>query len=250
MSRKHKNRQGLTLLELVVVMVILVALAGILVPMLPSMLGRAHAVNHSANVTEINKIWGLYANMKGGYPDHLDSLVTGAGERYVKLPSDEDLLVAELTDPQADALKAAGVRHVYNMDDTTDNATMEPYVLPLAAVDIDEAVDVAFLNGAAARRLFGVTATSVADTAASAYVVFGVGQNCTAIGASFGMQSAPIHFNDHDHSPMEDYSRFGVVFNTAELPASFAGAVSFHHGHLSGLDDSQVAWHGDGHHDH
>jgi len=60
MSRKCKNRQGLTLLELVVVMVILVALAGILVPMLPSMLGRAHAVNHSANVSEMNKIWGLY----------------------------------------------------------------------------------------------------------------------------------------------------------------------------------------------
>lgn len=247
MSRKYKNRQGLTLLELVVVMVILVALAGILVPMLPSMIGRAHAVNHSANVAEINKIWGLYANMKGGYPDHLDSLVA-ANALYVKLPSNEDLLVAELTDPQADALKAAGVQHVYNMNNATDNATMEPYA-SLVAVDIDEDVHAAFLNGAAARRLFGVNATTVADDAASDFVVFGVGQNCTVIGANFGMQSAPIHFNDHGHSPMEDYSRFGVVFNTAELPARFAGAVAFHHGHLSGPDDSQVAWYG-GHHDH
>ena len=36
------RRSGLTLMELVVVLVILVALAGILVPILPSMIERAH----------------------------------------------------------------------------------------------------------------------------------------------------------------------------------------------------------------
>ena len=244
MSRKYKNRQGLTLLELVVVMVILVALAGILVPMLPGMMGRAHAVNHSANVVEINKIWGLYANTNGGYPDGLDSLISGT-DLYDKVHSDEDLLAGQLTDPQADALRAAGVRNVYLMDNATDNATMEPYVAaPATATPIDEDVYAAFLNGAAARRLFGVNATLVADAVASEFIVFGVGQNCTAIGANFGMQSAPIHFDDHGHSPVEHYSRFGVVFNTAELPASFAGTVAFHDGHLSGLDDAIAGWHG------
>jgi hypothetical protein len=239
-------------LELVVVMVILVALAGILVPMLPSMLGRAHAVNHSANVSEMNKIWGLYANINGGYPDRLDSLISGTA-LFAKLPDhmDDDLVPGELTDPQADALKAAGVRNVYLMDDATDNATMEPYgAAPATPTLIDEDVYAAFLNGAAARRLFGDTATTAAGDAASEFVIFGVGQNCTAIGANFGMQSAPIHFDGHGHSPIEHYARFGVVFNTAETPARFAGAVAFHEGGLSGLDDSQVAWHGGGHHDH
>lgn len=245
MPRKYKNRQGLTLLELVVVMVILVALAGILVPMLPGMLGRAHAVNHSANVIEINKVWGLYANMNGGYPDGLDSLISGTG-LYDKVHSDEDLLAGQLTDAQADALKAAGVRNVYLMNNATDNATMEPYgATPATATPIDENGYAAFLNAAAVRRLFGDTATTVVDDdAPSEYVVLGVGQNCTAIGTNFGMQSAPIHFDDHGHSPVEHYSRFGVVFNTAVLPASFVGTVAFHEGHLSGLDDAIAGWHG------
>ncbi|MCL4207053.1 MAG: prepilin-type N-terminal cleavage/methylation domain-containing protein [Pirellulaceae bacterium] len=243
MSRKYKNRQGLTLLELVVVMVILVALAGILVPMLPGMLGRAHAVNHSANVVEINKVWGLYANMNGGYPDGLDSLISGTG-LFSQLPGGSDLIAAQLDDDQADALKAAGITTVYSMDNTTDNATMEPYGATPTTVTIDEDEYAAFLNGAAARRLFGDSATAALDAAASEYVVFGVGQNCTAIGTNFGMQSAPLHFDDHGHSPVEHYSRFGVVFNTAVLPASFVGTVAFHEGHLSGLDDAIAGWHG------
>jgi prepilin-type N-terminal cleavage/methylation domain-containing protein len=43
------GRRGLTLLELVVVLVILVALAGSLVPMLPGMLSRARVAEQSAN---------------------------------------------------------------------------------------------------------------------------------------------------------------------------------------------------------
>ncbi len=243
MSRKYKNRQGLTLLELVVVMVILVALAGILVPMLPGMLGRAHAVNHTANITEINKIWGLYTNVNGSYPDGLDSLISGT-DLYDKVHSDEDLLAGQLEDGQADALIAAGITTVYSMSNTTDNATMEPYGATTTAVAIADDAYAAFLNGAAARRLFGVASTAALDDAASEFVVFGVGQNCTAIGANFGMQSAPIHFEDRGHSPIEHYSRFGVVFNTAELPARFVGTVAFHEGHLSGLDDGLAGWHG------
>ena len=45
--------KGFTLLELIVVLMILVALAGILIPLFPSMLTRAHVSAHTTNTTEL-----------------------------------------------------------------------------------------------------------------------------------------------------------------------------------------------------
>src|SRR6266446_306962 len=71
------RRRGLTLIELIVVLMVLVALAGILVPMLPSMLTRAHVAAHVTNVVEIAKAITTYQALNSGYPDQWDSLTDG-----------------------------------------------------------------------------------------------------------------------------------------------------------------------------
>lgn len=53
--RPAESRRGLTLMELLVVLVILIALAGIVIPQLPSMLGRAETSSGATSQTETIK---------------------------------------------------------------------------------------------------------------------------------------------------------------------------------------------------
>ena len=75
--RDHHARGGLTLLELVVVMAILIALAGILVPVFPDLLARASTSTGATNLTEVAKAVQMYQGLYRSYPDLLDSLVDG-----------------------------------------------------------------------------------------------------------------------------------------------------------------------------
>src|SRR5579862_6496570 len=77
MKRTTRTRNGLTLMELIVVLMILVALAGIIIPMLPSMLTRAHVATHTTNVTEIAKLILTYQATHPGFPDQWDSMTDG-----------------------------------------------------------------------------------------------------------------------------------------------------------------------------
>ena len=74
MSRK---RLGLTLMELVVVMVILMALAAIVLPLFPSMIERAHRASQGTNDSEIAKAIQMYQSLNGVYPDGYDLLTDG-----------------------------------------------------------------------------------------------------------------------------------------------------------------------------
>jgi type II secretory pathway pseudopilin PulG len=57
--------RGFTLLELVVVMFILMALAAIIVPLFPSMVERAHRASQATNESEITKAVQLYQGLYG-----------------------------------------------------------------------------------------------------------------------------------------------------------------------------------------
>src|SRR5207245_6349560 len=76
--RKSPARRGLTLMELVIVLVILVALAGIVIPLLPNMLTRAHTASAATNMQEVIKLIATYAQLTFAYPDGWDSLTDGA----------------------------------------------------------------------------------------------------------------------------------------------------------------------------
>lgn len=76
---KLSIRRGLTLIELTVVLLILAATAGILVPRLVGYTGRAHGATGADNMQEISKAIALYETNTGEMPNGWDSLVVDAG---------------------------------------------------------------------------------------------------------------------------------------------------------------------------
>jgi type II secretory pathway pseudopilin PulG len=72
-----RKRSGFTLLELVVVMFILMALAAIIVPLFPNMVERAHRASQATNESEITKAVQLYQGLYGNLPDGYDLLTDG-----------------------------------------------------------------------------------------------------------------------------------------------------------------------------
>ena len=75
----RKARRGLTLLELVVVLAILVAIGGLVVPLLGNYLHRANIASCAVNIPEMDKWIQTYTNLYAAYPDRMDNLCLAAG---------------------------------------------------------------------------------------------------------------------------------------------------------------------------
>jgi prepilin-type N-terminal cleavage/methylation domain-containing protein len=252
------RRRGLTLLELVVVMVILVALAGILVPLLPGMLGRASDAEQSTNVAELLKAWQVFqtTNADHYYPDGLDSLVDASGAVYTKLPG-QDITglfsVETLTQLAADVsttstpvdaatlltrLQKLGLQHVYAMDSHTANATFEPYgtgVTTPPALDVDTNTNLVRLSSSAVAAKLNAPTDGV-------YVILGIGAKCTIAGYG-GIANAPVHFNSGpDVSPINGYARYGVIYNLRPTTPQLVGIVAFHADGIATGEDAQLQY--------
>jgi type II secretory pathway pseudopilin PulG len=248
----------LTLLELVVVLVILVALASILVPLLPRILGRAHSATGATNLTEINKIIHTYHATNLKYPEGLDNLVDTAGsDVHLAIPGRAALGTITLTAATAGQLHVAGIHEIYSMIDDPGagdvwNATFWPYsnvagrVRPAALDVVDDTPTVVTVPTIDVDAIYGEN-----DEIAT-YVVFGLGDLCSAVGQQGLMVDAPVHFEPNaEGNTAETYQRFGLVFglptDTAE-PAVFVGAVAFHHGGIAGPHDALESHFGDHNH--
>lgn len=211
---RNRNRQGLTLLELVIVMAILIALAGILVPLLPNMMKQAHTSTGATNMPELNKLFELHNTMERGYPNYLDNLTDGTG-LYSKLPGGgAGLTVHTLDADSAASLNAAGITKVFNLtSEDVDDATFECYGEGVVAPQLSEAVNVA--SGLAIAVLDDSELPKFKGTAGEVYAVFGVGQATPLVGNM--LQDAPVHFGDEPGSkPNEVYSRFAAVFRVGD----------------------------------
>ena len=210
---KISIRRGLTLIELTVVLLILAATAGILVPRLVGYSVRAHGASGASNIQEVSKAIALFEANTGGQPDGWDSLLQNAGASpYAALVEStapaapvqaSTLLVAE----EADALTAVGITTLNNMDDGTGanfNATFNP----------NDGTTTAIANGAPVAIL---TAASIADLGldpANRYVTFGLGTGVNIIGSV--MLDAPVHFPEGGEKPEEVYLRWYVVYELGD----------------------------------
>jgi type II secretory pathway pseudopilin PulG len=240
---------GFTLIELTVVMMILVALAGIMVPMFGGMTDRAHDSAAATNVSELVKQIELYnVKTEKGYPDQFDSLISGstiwAGDGVAKpgiSPNAAALMAPHtLAASEAASLNSAGINNLVSMTNATDNATAHKFTLPPTTPnDL-----VAVATGATVATIVDPTTPGCglqnADLTNYCYMIVGLGQSCKAVGVV--MAAAPIHFDTID--PAVNYQRYGVIFQVpldgtphAGAPARLAGVVGVHDAGLSGLDD-------------
>jgi prepilin-type N-terminal cleavage/methylation domain-containing protein len=247
------RRRGLTLLELVVVMAILAALAAVLIPMFPNLLTQSHSSAAATNVAEVTKAVQMYNSQTALYPSNLDSLVDTAGNLFTYLPSNSmksfanSQLFLDLTptSPSANdisALNSAGITTVLNLQEgatsSTSNSVWSPTFYPYGdgtsgqviaptQTTISAATPLALLSVAAAQRLGLESSTATPNT----YYVFGLGDYSNMQGTA--MDQAPVHWMANmtmsngttmSMSPSSVYSRFGLVFQTTTGTTSLSTA--------------------------
>ncbi|MEC9094211.1 MAG: type II secretion system protein [Planctomycetota bacterium] len=250
--KKLYSRRGLTLVEMMMVMLIMVGLAAVLIPLFGNVVGLTHGSSSAANCESIARSFEQHKAMYAGYPNQLDLLLTDNTDATTLAPFGGTVDAAELTTTAlseriADALLDAGIVEVvenpaeaalldeedqtnFGLGDT-DGGTER-----LIAVDEDTPSpgNVVILGATAISRLGLAPAdlTGATEGAPLAYVVLGVGNNNDGIGKS--MLDAPVHFLANGGSNEEIYSRFLVVLR---IPAEEGGAilssvvgVDVHHG--------------------
>ena len=242
-SQRRGARRGLTLIELVVVLTILVALGGLIVPMLPNFLAKTHFAKCSTTIPEINKLWITSFTGDVTYPDGYDSLQSAPGTLLATLPGADangEVSAGTISADQADALRAIGVTRVYDHTVATpDNVTLDSVPNDPAGTGgrlLTSDQNVALLNTAGPSvDSLGIDVAKYTDggTISGSFVVFGIGNNCDACGPRGLMVEAPTHFGgEDDMNPVDFYQRYCAIFwvsdEGADSAAEFVCACSIH----------------------
>lgn len=229
-SIQHKraaNRRGLTLIELVVVLTVLVSLGSLLVPIVGNALTRSHVATCAQNIPAINRMLSTAIVTTGSYGDGwstgvFDSAATTVGDAAV---NDVDgavvagggtstLVVDQLTTAEAGVLADVGITQLF---DHGDPAVVTDY-------------DVTFNNGLTANasvdgaHVIVLTPAQYGGLSLAApegrYIWLGIDKSWTGIGTL--CPEPPVHFGDTPGAyPNECYSRFGAVFDVSSEAAVF-----------------------------
>lgn len=250
-----RQRAGLTLIELVVVLTILVALGGLIVPMLPNFLAKTHFAKCAVTIPEINKLWIGSFTGDIRYPNGYDSLIE-AGALFSELPGVDaggQAALGILTANEAAALNAIGVNAVYDHIAASGNATLNSVPRDLSTLRaLADGENVAILSpdallpvGSSAASLGIDVGRYAADTK---FVVFGIGNNCDGVGPKGLMIEAPTHFGGEQvMNPVDFYQRYCVIFavSDAEGAAEFVCACSIHPDGFDGAEAHITAYYED-----
>ena len=255
------NRRGLTLMELVVVLVILVATAGLVLPMLPAFLTKTHDAVTTTNIAEVDKAMMGFLSTNLAYPDQFDSIMAGtsmymgavfntantfnpAGTAQLTFtPSGATtpgsvgtnaFYTSTLSANQAASLTVGGIMHLIPMNPTPTDATFNAYLgLPTSAAGTPTLVatgaNVIFADNDYIYQKLNMPPKLDSANNPCNYVVFGLGPYCTIIGSrSFGIFDAPVAFGEHFfEQPSHSYARMLCVFRVYQdgSRCEFVGAA-------------------------
>ena len=145
-TSKKRARSGLTLIELIVVLVILVGLGGLLVPVISNALTQTHVATCAQNFPEITNALLRMETTKGHYGDGWD---TAVDENSVHV---NGLSVGTLTADEVIALNEVGIANVFNHNTAAPNynITFNPGYVPAT---LDTSTNVVVLTPAQAAAI-------------------------------------------------------------------------------------------------
>ncbi len=266
MTPMRKHQQGLTLLELTVVLLILIGLSGLILPYAQGYLQRTHDSTGNDNLWELNNAINLFQAKYLEYPEQFHSLVDSTGAIYGDLMNPGLLEVRTPGMTSNMSLMMAGIGSVWNMKTaaSSTSATFDA-VSSLQSITKTSTTPLAVVTkvtggpfASAAEHLayafyHSTNAANVAkfNTTCYDYVVFGVGPESEMKGTV--MSDAPLHFAaTGGMGPEHKYNRFVAVFQVDKddttsgcsdhtEPAKLVGsAMLMMPNHLFGLAHTQA----------
>lgn len=180
--RFRAQRRGLTLIELVMVLIILASLAAMIVPIVDNLRRTSDKSTASATMKQVVENLSLYRTQTSHYPDRMDSLLDSSGSAlfsslHEKLNNSTDpkLAVSTLaTEKEAEGFEEVGIRFLLDHD-LANAARGMPGNSGLIPRAVTEGTSVAVLNLGNAEGL---------EVAASIYPQLGVAGSGYAVGSN------------------------------------------------------------------
>jgi len=247
---KIARQAGMTLIELTVVLLVLIGLAGLMIPYVSGFVDKTHDSTGADSIAALDRTIIRFQGDKMRFPDDMENLISStvgtgditacaaatatAGTVYCKMMQPGQFTPLPLTMHSAMSLTMAGIDTVLPANNATTNATFAAVdataPVSIAAAAIVAEADVATIDGAAASveehmaHAFGGIPQDY-DNSCYAYVAFGIGENNEMMGNA--MHSAPIHFASQGAmGPVDRYNRFIGVFQVDRTAAAVgAGTV-------------------------
>jgi type II secretory pathway pseudopilin PulG len=260
--KKSFRQRGLTLIELAVVLLVLVGLAGLLLPYAGGFIGKTHHATSADAGNSLASSLLQYQALKGAYPQNMEALTSNGtlmatdlddnywtsadgtrsgttGSNFALLPTNSSIQLS---------LQAAGILKVaYNQagsqstatDGTPTNGINPTFATATLNNTITAAAPTQWVTsgtngthdgGLTIYKLFYPSlGNTVGLPAGKNVIVFGIGQDTTAIGVT--LSSAPVYFSDKAvANPSVTYGRFLAAFlvdntGTSPAPAQLLGIV-------------------------
>ncbi|MEM9347598.1 MAG: type II secretion system protein [Planctomycetota bacterium] len=224
-QRRSLHRRGLTLIELVVVLIILTALGAILVPIIGNAITRSHLSTCLTNFPEVTKMLNtaqaVNGNLGDGWTNPVDAVVTndaGSTDQFVAAQ------VGQLTADQIAGLVDLGMENFTSVSPTAANVTFDNGVVTGGGVPLTDTTDVVVLTAADAEGLY-----LPAAGANQQYVFFTLDKSWSLLGNL--TPEPPVHFGDTPGAlPDECYSRWGAIFlvdSGDAIPGNGNGSATF-----------------------
>ncbi len=233
--RKESARRGLSLLELLVVLTILIALGGIVVSTLPGMLKRTQVATAASNIPEIDATIRRNGMLsQGEIGNRFDSLISGAASLDGSIPGfvggSEFFEATNLSPAEVEALRDVGVTELVPANSDSENATFSSHEQLPIEIGTDSRVCMLSPDVALTTLREG---WNFEPAEGAKYLVFGLGQQCSLVGAGekAAFSEAPMHYSDdRAQTPKEMYSRYLILVelksrSESESVARYIGAA-------------------------
>lgn len=243
-AKLHHKQAGMTLIELTVVLLILIGLAGLLIPYVGSFVQKTHDSTNSSNLAQLNNAFLRYTTENNKLPQHMDSLVNGTTTvgtgvcPAVTVPNDP---YCALLDPgmfvkatfAADSiamhsLADSQIRMVVNNKTDAPNKTFGSYEdmigLTNPVTGTFNGIKVSAMRDAAGALLAAPTGADVQKHLAAAlgkdamdydpgcydYVAFGLGDANGLVSKTIA--SSPVHYpEDATKGPVDYYNHYIAI---------------------------------------
>ena len=193
------RQRGLTLIELIVVLFILAAVAGIAIASFPGFQKLTHGSTSANSIRGVESAIAASALIGGQVGDGFDGLVTSGGLVPTFIANADGLDPFALTAAEADALNELGITSVFPAVDSGTTPPALPADTNATLEGHDYTGAIAIATGSTIAELDATKVTdliddfNLTDPVPTQVFAFGLGQECSLVGAQSTFKEAPLH---------------------------------------------------------